>query len=764
MKKLLAILLVCLSVTSIKGQELVSQEWTSINQVISLSKVKEVRFTGFLKQKSMKKKVFSFLWMRTAKEDGEMGWYSNSQEVYEGSENWEKVTISHQVTEEDVKLFFGVVSYGEGDFYYDDFKLEVQNGSGEWIAVNVVNNGFEDEVKNENIIGWKEGTNEKEKKVREFEIKSSTNAVYKGKRSLLMMGRNIYQDEGENAFVKVTSDAENINSDDVLITNVNYVDVLKGKIKKGNILVKDGKIVAISKKTIKNTDVFVINGEGKWLIPGLVDAHIHMFQSGGLYTRPDVIDLTTFRPYEEERTWLRKNAPDILKRYLKAGVTSVIDVGGPMYNFDIRNKLSDINEYPNLYLAGPLVSTYQPAAYKDVSDAPILKAKTKEEAVAMVKNQLEHKPDFIKIWYIARGKEEANKNFDLVKATIAESHKNGLKVAVHATQLHTAKLAVKAGADILVHSVDDEEVDDEFIKMLKEKNIVYVPTMIVSKNYQKSFAQSIKFSSEDFEITNPLTIGWLQDVFHLNDKNLKRYKEYYSKEENKERGIKEEKLMRKNLKKLNEAGVIIATGTDAGNIGTLHASSYYDEIAAMKKSGLSNIDIIKASTINGAKVLGKENMLGSITKNKLADLVLLNNNPIENLEALKNISHIVKAGRVYTPEKVIYNTPEQLAQQQLNAYNAGDIDAFLAPYSEDVEIYNFPNTLTNKGKDKIRPGYKEMFEKYPNLHCELVKRIVNKNTVIDHERITGIGEGSFTAIAIYKIEKGKIAKVYFVRN
>ncbi|WP_299106966.1 amidohydrolase family protein [uncultured Tenacibaculum sp.] len=764
MKKLFAILLMCLCVANVFSQELVSQEWTSINQVIPLSKVKEVRFTGFLKQKSKKKKVFSFLWMRTAKEDGEMGWYSNSQEVYKGSEDWEKVTMLHQVTNEDVKLYFGAVSFGEGDFYYDDFKLEIKNSLGEWKEVKVENNGFEDEVNNENVVGWKEGTNEKEKNVREFQIKSSASNAHSGKRSLLMIGRNIYQDESEDAFVKVTSDAENVNSDDVLITNVNYVDVINGKTKKGNVLVKEGKIVSISKKGIKTDKVYTIDGTGKWLIPGLVDAHIHMFQSGGLYTRPDVIDLTKYRPYEKERKWLRKNAPDILKRYLKVGVTSVIDVGGPMYNFKLRNKLSDTKEYPNFYLTGPLISTYQPAAYKEVVDAPILKAMNKEEAVEMVRNQLEHKPDFIKIWYIARGKAEADKNYDIVKATIDEGHKHGLKVAVHATQLHTAKLAVKAGADILVHSVDDEEVDDAFVKMLKEKNVVYVPTMIVGKNYQKSFAQEMDFSAEDFEITNPLTIGWLQDVFHVKDKNLKRYKEYYAKEENRKRGIDEEQMMRKNLKKLNDAGVVIATGTDAGNIGTLHASSYYDEIEAMKKSGLSNIDIIKASTINGARVLGKDNMLGSITKNKIADMVLLNSNPTENLEALKNISHIIKAGRVYTPEKVIYNTPEQLAQQQLNAYNAGDIEAFLAPYSEDVEIYTFPNTLTNKGKDKIRPGYKEMFEKYPNLHCELVKRIVNKNTVIDHERITGIGEGSFTAIAIYKIENGKIAKVYFVRN
>ncbi|MGD1840791.1 MAG: nuclear transport factor 2 family protein [Thermonemataceae bacterium] len=105
-----------------------------------------------------------------------------------------------------------------------------------------------------------------------------------------------------------------------------------------------------------------------------------------------------------------------------------------------------------------------------------------------------------------------------------------------------------------------------------------------------------------------------------------------------------------------------------------------------------------------------------------------------------------------------------LAQQQLDAYNNGDIDAFLVPYAETVEVYTFPNELSYKGKEKMRPRYAKFFEQYPDLHCELVNRIVQGNTVIDHERIQGIpGRSPFEAIAIYKIEDNKIAKVYFVR-
>lgn len=107
-------------------------------------------------------------------------------------------------------------------------------------------------------------------------------------------------------------------------------------------------------------------------------------------------------------------------------------------------------------------------------------------------------------------------------------------------------------------------------------------------------------------------------------------------------------------------------------------------------------------------------------------------------------------------------TPEQLAQQQLDGYNARDIELFLKPYSKDIEIYKFPNSLSSKGKAKMRENYQSMFDNTPDLHCELVSRMVMGNTVIDQEKVTGFAGGVLEAMAIYKIENNKIAKVYFI--
>lgn len=108
-------------------------------------------------------------------------------------------------------------------------------------------------------------------------------------------------------------------------------------------------------------------------------------------------------------------------------------------------------------------------------------------------------------------------------------------------------------------------------------------------------------------------------------------------------------------------------------------------------------------------------------------------------------------------------TPAELAQQQLEAYNARDIEAFLEPYADEVELYNFPNQPISVGKERMRRSYGKLFEETPDLHCELVDRMVMGNTVIDQERVIfRKGEPPLNAIAIYKIIEGKIAQVYFI--
>ena len=107
-------------------------------------------------------------------------------------------------------------------------------------------------------------------------------------------------------------------------------------------------------------------------------------------------------------------------------------------------------------------------------------------------------------------------------------------------------------------------------------------------------------------------------------------------------------------------------------------------------------------------------------------------------------------------------SPEEIVQQQLEAYNSRDIDAFIATYSDTIKIYDFPEKLSSEGKEAMRENYKSFFEQTEDLNCEIKNRIVIGNKVIDEEYVT-VNGNSFSAVAIYEIENGKIAKVTFVR-
>ena len=110
--------------------------------------------------------------------------------------------------------------------------------------------------------------------------------------------------------------------------------------------------------------------------------------------------------------------------------------------------------------------------------------------------------------------------------------------------------------------------------------------------------------------------------------------------------------------------------------------------------------------------------------------------------------------------------PEAIVQKQLEAYNARDIDAFVATYADDVQLFEFPDKLLMRGHDELREQYRKTFAD-PRLHAEIVRRIVLGNTVIDHERVRVTfpdGPGTVEAVAIYEVRDGKIAAVWFRRG
>jgi len=289
---------------------------------------------------------------------------------------------------------------------------------------------------------------------------------------------------------------------------------------------------------------------------------------------------------------------------------------------------------------------------------------------------------------------------------------------------------------------------------------VLSPTLVVAGNYNKTFAQAYTPTEDDHRYAHPTPLNSLYNLQAAKDTALvKAYKNYALR--TMPAAKKEDSIRLMNLKRLSDAGVTIATGTDAGNIGTQHVSSYYDELAAMQLSGMNTWSLLQASTVNGAKAVGKEKEFGAVKKGLRADLLLLAKNPVEDYRNWQSIEWVINKGVAMKPDSVLQSLPASLADQQLVAYNAHNLEAFLAPYAEDIEIYDLcTNKLQTKGKEAMRKRY-SFLNNVKTLYCNLLNRIVQGNIVVDHEEIWTEGGRKFYGLAIYEIKGDKIIKVWF---
>jgi imidazolonepropionase-like amidohydrolase len=383
----------------------------------------------------------------------------------------------------------------------------------------------------------------------------------------------------------------------------------------------------------------VTDARGKWVIPGLIDAHVHFSQSGGLYTRPDIIDLRSRRSYEKEMEWIKQRLPFTFERYLLSGITSVVDCGGPMWNFEMRDIASRTKRAPRVAAAGPLISTFLPPTTA-TDDPDIVKPNSPAQARDMVRRQLEKRPDLIKLWWIRQPGDDLDKQAEIMAAAVEESKSRGVRVAVHATELDTAKAALRAGADILVHSVSDRLIDTEFINMVKNRDILYMTTLWVEDGYRSVLNQQVSLNDIEQKVGDPEVIATWSDLAKIPPKEIPG-------------GIPRIPAAPKrpvaydNLMLLESAGVRIVGATDAGNIGTLHGPALHREFELMAEAGMRPSDIIVSATKNAAAVMGRQADVGTLEKGKFADLVILDADPAADIKNTRKIFKVMKAGEFF---------------------------------------------------------------------------------------------------------------------
>src|SRR5437763_4613418 len=238
-----------------------------------------------------------------------------------------------------------------------------------------------------------------------------------------------------------------------------------GKItRNATVFVDNGRITNIAANMVMKFGGRTIDCTCKFILPRYIDTHIHFFQSADLFTRPDGADLNSVHPYKDEIAWIKSHLNDVFARYIRCGITSVVDVGGPFWNFEVRKTANATAKAPRVAVAGPLISSVSREKL-DLGDPPIVKIDSPDQAREFVGKLAAENPDLVKIWYIVDKDHPVDAFRPIIRATVEESHAHKIRVAVHATELETARAAVEEGADVLVHSVIDKPVDDAFVKL-----------------------------------------------------------------------------------------------------------------------------------------------------------------------------------------------------------------------------------------------------------------------------------------------------------
>src|SRR5437762_4634225 len=444
----------------------------------------------------------------------------------------------------------------------------------------------------------------------------------------------------------------------IALVNGTLINPDKSQIVQNTMIVIDGEKIAAAgdTKTVSVLkDARLIDCKGKFILPGYIDTHVHFFQSGDLYTRPDVVDLTKGRSYAEEVAWIKRNLPDTFARYLRSGITSVVDVGGPFWNFEVRKIANAAAKAPRVAVAGPLISSVS-RPQLNLGDPPIVKIDTPDQAREFVRKLAAQNPDLVKIWYIVDQDHPVDSFRPIVRATVEESHAHKIRVAVHATELETARAAVEEGADVLVHSVIDKPVDDAFVKLLKDRRTILCPTLVVFERYGRTFSHQLNLTPEEKAWGNPEVIASLNVTKIPKDKLPARIRDALAKPDDALDRIKKTyHIALPNLKTLEDAGITIAAGTDAGNIGTIHGPALFREFQLMKEAGLTNMQILQSATVNAAKLFGGDTgaHIGKIDNGYFADLVILKSNPVDDIANASDIDTVIKNGVVYPADSIL---------------------------------------------------------------------------------------------------------------
>ncbi len=388
------------------------------------------------------------------------------------------------------------------------------------------------------------------------------------------------------------------------------LDIKSGRlVKPGEVLVQGERIVEVGSSVKHPADAEVIDLGDRTLLPGLIDAHVHLF------LHPGAEDLQTVEESVPQRTIIALLAA---RDDLMAGFTAERDMGtegAGSADTAVRNSIDEgLLPGPRMRISGNAIDIlgghedaihYNPAQHV-LSNATY--ANNKDELVAAIRQQFKEGADFIKIYETGPDKVRDGQFSTIyqyteaeLKAAVEEAARSGKRVAVHATGEPGTLFAARAGVASLDHA---NQLGEETIRLMREKQIFAVPTFTIFDYFADHAATPAQAAREHAMLD----------------------------------------LKVQDFRKQVAAGVPMAVGSD---VGPFPHGTQAREFVLMVKYGMSPLAVMQADLLNGAKLLGWDGQIGALEPGYLADIVAVPGDPLQNISVLEHVSFVMKGGAVY---------------------------------------------------------------------------------------------------------------------
>ena len=407
----------------------------------------------------------------------------------------------------------------------------------------------------------------------------------------------------------------------VAIVGVTIVDGTGAPPFVGTVTVRGDRIAQVERGNTPPSGARVIDGTGKTVLPGLFDLHTHVQAA----------------PAGGGGDW-----PKHLMACLYAGVTSIADLGSYSENFEtVRSLLRDGTiQGPRVAMASRVSSPGGHGAESGRPHVHTREIQTPREAKAALHEILAGpRPDLIKAfsdgWRYGTAPDMTSLLPDTLTTVVEEAHRAGIPVISHTVTVAKAKIAARAGVDIIGHGIGDEEVDPELIDLMRKNQTVYAPTLSVYAP-----ASGVPESPLLSEVLEP---GAQRAIERRRQEAGTRATDT----DDRATGARQRRwtILRRNTALLRDGGVRFGLGTDAGMPSTFHGAAPLRELQLLVDAGLTPLEALTAATGNSARALRVDAERGTIQPGKLADLVMVEGRPHESIADITRIHAVFLGGR-----------------------------------------------------------------------------------------------------------------------